>query len=220
MAPGPASSSRLFERPAFDATNDAGVDSMIQAEADGPTGETPPDEHEERSRFRNTVEWMIVLGSAVVVALILRAFLFQAFYIPSASMEETLLINDRVLVNKLSYRLHDVNRGDVVVFRRPENDPGEFSDLIKRVIGLPGETIEARSNTIYINGQALIEPYLSAGEIIGDFGPVDIPDGELFVMGDNRDNSGDSRLFGTIEEDRLTGRAFFLFWPFSRAGSL
>lgn len=216
---GSAPSGRMFERPAFDATKDPDVDSMLRAEAERPIDVSEPDEGD-RSRFRNTVEWLIVLGSAVVVALVLRAFLFQAFYIPSASMEETLLINDRVLVNKLSYRLHDIHRGDVVVFSRPENDPGEFQDLIKRVIGLPGETIEARGNTIFIDGHALIEPYLSSGEVIADFDPVTIPEGEIFVMGDNRDNSGDSRLFGTIEEDRVTGRAFFLFWPFSRAGSL
>ncbi len=88
------------------------------------------------------------------------------------------------------------------------------------MIGLPGETIEARNNTIYINGQVLIEPYLTPGEVIGDFDPIEIPAGEYFVMGDNRDNSGDSRVFGTIAEDRLIGRAFFLFWPLDRIGSL
>ncbi len=211
------SSNRLFERPSFDATKDPGVDSMIRSEVSATTTESP---EEERSSARGVIEWIVVLGSAVVVALLLRAFLFQAFYIPSESMEETLLVDDRVLVNKLSYRLHDINRGDVVVFRRPEAGAGEFRDLIKRVIGLPGETIEARDNTIYINGQVLIEPYLTAGEVIADFDPVVIPEGELFVMGDNRDNSGDSRVFGTIDTERVIGRAFFLFWPLDRIGSL
>jgi len=214
--PEPAASNREIDRPTFDATNDPGVDSMV-----GATVEVSADhEDDERSSVRGVVEWLLVLGSAVVVALLLRAFLFQAFYIPSASMEETLLINDRVLVNKLSYRLHDINRGDVVVFHRPDADAGEFRDLIKRVIGLPGETIEARDNTIYINGQVLIEPYLTPGEVIADFDPVEIPDGELFMMGDNRDNSGDSRVFGTVAIDRVIGRAFFLFWPLDRVGSL
>jgi signal peptidase I len=207
----------LFERPEFDATGDPGVDEMVSADRDDVA---VPIDDDETSTLRGTVEWLVVLGSAVVVALLLRAFLFQAFYIPSESMEETLRINDRVLVNKLSYDLHDVERGDVIVFRRPDEDAGQFRDLIKRVIGLPGESIGARDNTVYINGQELIEPYLTPGEVIGDFGPVDIPVGEFFVMGDNRDNSGDSRVFGTIEEDRIIGRAFFLFWPFDRVGSL
>jgi signal peptidase I len=216
VVPDPVTSSRVSERPMFDATHDPGVDTMVRPEV----SERAHHDDEERSSVRGVVEWLVVLGSAVVVALLLRAFLFQAFYIPSASMEETLRIDDRVLVNKLSYRLHDINRGDVVVFHRPDGQVGEFRDLIKRVIGLPGETIEAQDNTIYINGQVLIEPYLTPGEVIADFGPVDIPEGELFVMGDNRDNSGDSRVFGTIDSDEVIGRAFFLFWPVDRIGSL
>lgn len=208
---------RLSERHEFDATDDPGVDEMVSADSEHVA---VPIHDDETSTLRGTVEWLVVLGSAVVVALLLRAFLFQAFYIPSESMEDTLRVNDRVLVNKLSYDLHDVRRGDVIVFRRPDEDAGRFRDLIKRVIGLPGESIGARDNTIYINGQELIEPYLTPGEVIGDFGPIDIPVGEFFVMGDNRDNSGDSRVFGTIGEDRIIGRAFFLFWPFDRTGSL
>lgn len=216
-APPPALVSRLFERPSFDATNDPGVDELLSAERSS-AGEIV--DIQERTRLRGAAEWLVVLGSAVIVALLLRAFLFQAFFIPSESMEATLLVDDRVLVNKLSYRFGDVQRGEVVVFRRPDEQAGEFRDLIKRVIGLPGETIEARDNTIYIDGLVLIEPYLTPGEVIGDFDPVQIPEGEFFVMGDNRDNSGDSRVFGTIEEDLLIGRAFFLFWPIDRIGSL
>ena len=169
---------------------------------------------------RNALEWAVVLVGAVLVALLLRASLFQAFYIPSESMETTLSINDRVLVNKLSYRLHDINRGDIVVFARPDDQQGEIRDLIKRVIGLPGETIEARDNVLYINGQRLIEPYLDDNVVTADFGPTVIPDDEVFVMGDNRTESYDSRVFGTVSEDRVVGRAFVLFWPLNRLGSL
>ncbi len=183
-------------------------------------GESDEDDEGETSFARNILEWVIVLGAAVAVAIILRTSVFHAFYIPSESMEITLFERDRILVNKVSYRLHDVNRGDVVVFRRPDDQPGEIRDLIKRVIALPGETVEGRGSTIYINGQVLIEPYLTAGEVIADFDPVVIPEGELFVMGDNRDNSGDSRVFGTIDTERVIGRAFFLFWPLDRIGSL
>jgi signal peptidase I len=169
---------------------------------------------------RNALEWAVVLVGAVLVALVLRASVFQAFYIPSESMESTLLINDRVLVNKVSYHLHDINRGDVVVFERPENEPGEIRDLIKRVIGLPGETIEIRDDTVYINGNRLVEPYLDEGTVMEDHGPVVVPEGHLFVMGDNRDESQDSRFFGPIDSELVVGRAFVLFWPFNRAGSL
>ncbi|MFW2383404.1 MAG: signal peptidase I [Acidimicrobiales bacterium] len=189
----------------------------------GDPDEASEDEQDEedspQSLARNILEWVVVLGAAVAVAIILRTFVFQAFFIPSESMETTLFENDRILVNKVSYRLHDVNRGDVVVFRRPDDQPGEIRDLIKRVIGLPGETVEGRDSSIYIDDQLLVEPYLD-GNRFGDFGPVTVPEGELFMMGDNRDQSLDSRRFGTIEDDRVIGRAFFLFWPLDRLGTL
>ena len=177
------------------------------------------DKNEDRAFARNVLEWIVVLGAAVAVAIILRTFVFQAFYIPSESMETTLYKDDRLLVNKVSYRLHDVNRGDVVVFRRPDDQPGEIRDLIKRVIGLPGETVEGRGGVIYIDDQQLVEPYLD-GNPFSDFAPVTVPEGHYFMMGDNRDESLDSRRFGPIDEDRIVGRAFVLFWPFDRVGTL
>ncbi len=161
-------------------------------------------------------EWIVVLVGAIAVALILRATLFQAFFIPSESMEMTLLEDDRVLVNKVSYRLGDINVGDVVVFSRPDDEPGEIRDLIKRVIAVPGQTVEGRENSVWINGQRLEEGYLADDEVILDFGPVTVEEGELFVMGDNRDESLDSRFFGPIEEERVVGRAFVIFWPVNR----
>ncbi len=203
----------VLDTPIPDALVDDLPDDEAVAAADD---ELPP----ESNAVRSIIEWIVVLVGAVAVALLLRAFLFQAFWIPSESMETTLLKQDRVLVNKLSYRLHDVNRGDVVVFRRPDDEQAEIRDLIKRVIGLPGETVSARDNTIFINDQPLIEPYLAADEVIEDFGPTLVPDGEVFVMGDNRDRSLDSRFFGTVEEERIVGRAFVLFWPLNRIDSL
>lgn len=172
------------------------------------------------SATRNALEWAVVLVGAVLVALVLRAALFQAFWIPSESMESTLLVNDRVLVNKVSYKLHPVNRGDVVVFVRPEADPGEIKDLIKRVIGLPGDTVQGKNNSVYVNGERLVEPYLDPGTPVEDFGPIVVPEGDVFVMGDNRGESFDSRRFGPIPEDRIVGRAFVLFWPLNRVGWL
>jgi signal peptidase I len=175
---------------------------------------------------RNAIEWAVVLVAATLLALVLRAVLLQAFYIPSPSMEDTLLIRDRVLVNKLSYRLHDINRGDVVVFHRTAAElelagPDEPKDVIKRVIALPGETIEILDNQVLINGQLLLEPYLNESTAMPDFGPEVVPEDQIFVMGDNRNLSSDSRgELGTIETDRVVGRAFFLFWPLDRLSLL
>ena len=174
---------------------------------------------------RNAIEWAVVLVGAVLLALVLRTLLLQAFWIPSPSMESTLLVKDRVLVNKISYQLHDINRGDVVVFRRTDaevaNSPDLPRDVIKRVIALEGEQIEIVDNTVYIDGQELREPYLDEGVITSDFEAEIVPEGHVFVMGDNRELSLDSRFeTGPIAHDRVVGRAFFLFWPLGRAGPL
>ena len=181
--------------------------------------ETPP-RGGTRSRMRNTIEWVVIIGAALIAAIVIKTFLIQAFYIPSASMEHTLNIQDRVLVNKLSYRLHDVHRGDIVVFERPPNDVGQIRDLIKRVVGLSGETVEGHDGSVYVNGRQLREPYLEQGITTADFSPQRIPDGYVWVMGDNRGNSSDSRVFGAIEESSIVGRAFVRVWPLSAVGLL
>jgi signal peptidase I len=184
----------------------------------------------EPSAVRALLEWLVVIVGAVVLALVIKTFLFQAFYIPSESMVPTLEIGDRVLVNKLSYRLHDINRGDIVVFERPPADQSgqEIEDLIKRVIGLPGDRLVIRDGQIYLNGQLLSEPYLPSGtrtengpyEKCTEDRPCVIPEGTIWVMGDNRGSSRDSRWFGPIRQDAVVGRAFFRIWPFGRFGSL
>jgi signal peptidase I len=123
-------------------------------------------------------------------------------------------------VNKLSYDFHDVNRGDLVVFERPEGTSGEIKDLIKRVIGLPGEMVEGRDGTVTIDDRVLDEPYLADDEVLNDFAAVKVPDGEVFVMGDNRDSSMDSRAFGPIGADAIVGRAFVRVWPLGALGTL
>ena len=179
-----------------------------------------------RSSVRSAVEWGAVIVGALVVALVVKTFLFQAFYIPSASMEPTLRQGDRVLVNKLSYDLHDIHRGDIVVFELPpaKIGPDGIKDLIKRVIGLPGETIETRDGIVYINDKKIDEPYLPKG-VTTNKPPIPrqvVPDGHIFVMGDNRDNSADSRYAtrGPIPIDTVVGRAFVQVWPPSRVGGL
>lgn len=177
-----------------------------------------------RRRLQNGVEWLGVVVIAIAVALIVKLFVIQAFSIPSESMVSTLKVNDRVLVNKLSYDAHDLNRGDVVVFDRPEGlpaGPDDPKDLIKRVIGLPGDTLMTRDGSVYVNDRRLEEPYLPEGTMSYDIDrPVVVPEGQVFLMGDNRERSSDSRVFGTVDVDTVIGRAFMIMWPFSRIGAL
>jgi len=177
-----------------------------------------------RSSTRNLLEWVAVIVGAVLVALLIKTFVVQAFRIPSESMITTLEVGDRVLVNKLSYDVHDLNRGDVVVFERPPglpSGPNDPKDLIKRVIGLPGDTVVAKDGEIYINDQRLEEPYLADTTATYNLDiPVTVPEGQVWVMGDNRTNSEDSRVFGPIESDTIVGRAFTIMWPPGRIGAL
>ncbi len=179
-----------------------------------------PDDVQEPAVLKGVVEWVMVLVGAVAVALVFRAFLFQAFWIPSESMEGTLEVNDRVMVNRLSYRLHDVNRGDIIVFHKPEGLASNVDELIKRVMALEGETIEGRNGAVYVDGQRVAESYLDPADTIFDFGPTLVPPGHVFVMGDNRDDSTDSRVFGPIEVQSIVGRAFVIFWPMDRLEAL
>jgi signal peptidase I len=173
-----------------------------------------------RDRKRSAVEWVVVVVAAVVIAVLLRAFVVQTFYIPSGSMEPTLKKNDRVVVNKLSYRMHDVHRGDIVVFTTPPGVNKSFKDLVKRVVGLPGETVEGRDGKVLINGTVLPEKYLPAGTLTSDFGPFTVPPKSAWVMGDNRGNSEDSRVFKAIPESTIVGRVFVRIWPVTRLGFL
>jgi signal peptidase I len=188
---------------------------------DGTLADRSTARHHASRVVRSLVEWVVVIVGALAVAMVLRAFLFQAFWIPSESMEPTLQRDDRVLVNRLSYRVGDVGRGDVVVFVRPPGQPDSgINDLIKRVVAVGGETVEGRDGRVVVDGESLAEAYLADGPPIGDFGPIHVPDDHVFVMGDNRGNSVDSRVFGPIAEDSIVGRAFVLFWPLDRIGWL
>ena len=165
---------------------------------------------------RAFVDWAVVVGIALLVAILVRTFLLAHFVVDGTSMFSTLNTGDRVFVNKLSYRLHDPNRGDVVVLHQIGGSSER--DLIKRVIALPGETIEIRSCEVTIDGRRLEEPYLdptvvTPGNCGGDHRATLVPDDSVFVMGDNRGSSSDSRVLGPIHETDLVGRAFVVFWP-------
>ncbi|MGC6476902.1 MAG: signal peptidase I [Ilumatobacteraceae bacterium] len=161
-------------------------------------------------------DWALIVVIALVVALGVRTFLLAHFVVEGSSMYSTLETGDRVFVNKVSYRLHDPNRGDVVVLHEIRGTTER--DLIKRVIAVGGEEVEMRSCEVRIGGQLLIEPYLdptvvTPGNCGGDFGPIAVPEGTVFVMGDNRAGSQDSRTLGPVLLDDIVGRAFVVFWP-------
>lgn len=172
-------------------------------------------------------DWIVVIIIALAIATIIRVFILQQFYISGPSMESTLFQDNRVLVSKFSYRLFDINHGDVVVFDRVTKDGGtvQHDDLIKRVIGLSGDKIEIKSCVVFINDQPLLEPYLDAFDLgqaaledrcrIPNMEPQVVPTGDVFVMGDNRPQSFDSRMFGPIDENLIVGRAFVVVWPLS-----
>ena len=178
-----------------------------------------------------------------MVTLVVKALLAQAFFIPSASMEPQLMVHDRVIVSRTAYKLHEPHRGDIVVFPSPAatsqhhnlvtgliddlldtvaiGDRGD-DELIKRIVGLPGEVVEARDGHMVIDGRVLREPYLTERVRTEDFGPTTVPEGHVFVMGDNRGNSHDSRFgdIGPIDIDTIVGRAIARVWPPSRTAFL
>ena len=170
-------------------------------------------------------EWATVVGVALVIAFLVRGFALQQFYISGPSMEATMFQDNRVLVNKLSYRLHDIHRGDIVVFDRVTTDgvAVQHDDLIKRVIGLAGDTISISECVVSVNGKPIDESYLNAYDLaqsnlddrcrIPEMATTTVASGHLFVMGDNRPQSFDSRMFGTIEQSLVIGRAFVIIWP-------
>lgn len=198
--------------------SDTARDDLLRAPGGVATLDASAGESEAKStsKTRTAIEWALVIVGALGAALLIKTFLFQAFFIPSASMEPTLHIGDRVLVNKLSYKFGDIERGDLVVFKRPDiaaEEAAVVRDLIKRVIALPGETVEARDGAVYINGERLEEDYLPNGTLSENLPSQVVPAGKIWVMGDNRTNSRDSRVLGAIDVDTVHGRAFVRIWP-------
>lgn len=185
--------------------------------------DTPEGPH---SAARLLRDWVIVVVLALGAAMLVRLYVLQQFYISGPSMEMTLMENDRVLVNKMSYRLHDIHRGDIVVFDRVtiNGQQVEHTDLIKRVIGVENDTVEIQKCKILVNGSAIAEPYLDKDVLalptpedvcrIPDMKKVTVPKKQVFVMGDNRAQSFDSRNFGSVPVNLVVGRAFAVVWPF------
>ena len=198
--------------------------------------EPRPAERAERGSFLRELPILFIV--ALAVAIVLKTLVVQAFFIPSSSMEPTLAPGDRVLVQKVVY---GPDRGDVIVFSDPQGRPGpdrgvvggfvhwlsstlgierpEHEDFIKRAIGLPGETVELRDGRLFVDGVQISEPYLKGADDTRDYGPVRVPEGAIFVLGDNRLNSNDSRFgLGFVPVDKVVGRAFAIVWSPSRVG--
>lgn len=232
----PNGRSFLERTAAEDEMDDSAEDASAPASAPV-TAPGPPPTTSDKSAARNQgrsgwIRFGIVVVVAVIAAFGLRTYVVAPYYIPSASMEPTLhgctgCDNDHVLVDKLSYHLHSVHRGDVVVFNRPKTWTVPENVLIKRVIGLPGDTLTVRTGHVYVNGQQLDEPYVNKScapitalsespRNITATTTGKIPSGEVWVMGDNRCNSEDSRAFGPIPISKIIGRAFVIIWPLKR----
>ncbi|HEV8564487.1 MAG TPA: signal peptidase I [Actinomycetota bacterium] len=202
-----------------------------------------PEEDLEKPKPRKSLarELPVLVLFALVLALLLKTFVVQAFFIPSRSMVPTLQHGDRILVNRLAYRFGDIHRGDVVVFTDPtaNEDRGligglthwfvdglgvaSTEDFVKRVIGLPGDAIEIDNGSVFVNGRKIQEPYLNANRDTSDFKPITVPPGMLFVLGDNRTESGDSRFpppggVGFVPVDHVVGKVAVIVWPLSRMG--
>jgi len=167
-------------------------------------------EQREKSVLREILESIII---AVILALLIRTFILQPFYIPSGSMEPSLMVQDHIIVNKLSYRFWEPQRGDIVVFKYPRDTKRDF---VKRLIGKPGEEVVIRNSQLYIDGKPIAENYLPEGLKFNDFGPVKVPENSFLMLGDNRNSSDDSRVWGPLPRDLIIGKAVLTYWPLDR----
>jgi signal peptidase I len=180
-------------------------------------------------------EWLVEFGVVLLVSLVvlfgfIKPFLMEAFYVPTESMVPTLEVGDRVLANKFIHLFSEPARGDIIIFEGPkgfESPEGEEEDLIKRVVGLPGDEITVVRGSLYVNGELQREPYLNHEQPdqipfgpLSVYGPLWVPEGHVFVMGDNRAYSADSRIFGPVPEKYIVGEAFLRILPLNRFGSL
>lgn len=188
-----------------------------------PKGENHEAENKEPDKNawkKELAEWIVVVVLAISVAVFINKFILVNARVPSASMENTVMTGDRLFGNRLSYRHSDPERGDIVIFKFPDDESQLF---IKRIIGLPGETVEIIEGKVYINGSSepLNEPYL-AQEMIGSFGPYVVPEGAYFMLGDNRNYSADSRFWNNkfVYRDKILGKAVFRYYPLSSFGGI
>ncbi len=187
------------------------VQSEDQAKAPASQREAAvPQAKRKQSAMKTAIEIVVIVAAAFAIAMLVQAFLIKPFTIHQVSMEPTLDEGDRILINRVVYHFRDPENGDVIVFHSPVT-AGE--DLVKRVIAVGGDTVAVNGGRLYVNGVAQDEPYLLEQNFVGEYPETKILTGQLFVMGDNRNNSGDSRFFGPIDEKLVLGCAFVTYWP-------
>jgi len=191
----------------------------VPAEEPPAPGEVPSVRpKEKKSSIPGTIlEIVVIVVAAFAIALLVQAFLVKPFTIHQVSMRATLEEGDRILLNRLSYHFRDEARGDIVVFHSPIN---ANEDLVKRIVAIAGDRVAISGGKLYVNGVAQDEPYLLEQDFSGEMPETVIPAGQVFVMGDNRNNSGDSRLFGPIPTDTIIGSAFLVYWPIGHGKTL
>jgi signal peptidase I len=187
--------------------------------------ESPPPVSKRRSRQKSLIEWAIVIVVAVLVSLLIRTYVFQTFYIPSGSMEPTLQIGDRIIVDKLAVEFGTIHTGDILVFKAPKAVStvcgDAVADLVKRVIATPGETVKSVGNKIYVDNHVLKQPWTHV-DLVGakPIAKTYVTPNHYFMMGDNEPNSCDSRYWGLLPRSDVIGKAFVRIWPLSRFGFL
>ncbi|UWG99095.1 signal peptidase I [Dehalobacter sp. DCM] len=168
--------------------------------------------------MKSLFEWVIIIAVAFALSLVIRNFLIDTRIVPTGSMLPTIQLEDRLIVDRFFYKYGDIQRGDIIVFEAPDEIMKD-EDLVKRVIGLPGETIQVTNSKVYINGQVLDEPYVESSANY-EFGPYTIPEGTFFMMGDNRPISYDSHRWGALDGEKIIGKVWVRYWPFDRLGPL
>ena len=185
----------------------------LEEAPDGPPDRAPEAKRRWRSGVLGTlVEIVVIVAAAFAIALLVQAFIVKPFTIHQVSMRPTLQESDRILLNRLVYHFRRPARGDIIVFHSPINAD---EDLVKRIVGVAGDRLAVSGGKLWLNGVAQDEPYLLEQGFSGEMAETVVPDGDVFVMGDNRNNSGDSRLFGPIPTDVIIGSAIVVYWPIS-----
>lgn len=195
---------------------------MLDDSAPDPEDVNAPEPRRRPSNRKVLIEWAVIVVVAVLASLLVRTFVFQTYFIPSASMEPTLMIGDRIIVNKLSVDFGTIHTGDIIVFKAPptENCGTPVTDLVKRVIGVPGDILTSKGNTIYIDNKALKETWSHYEPLGKPIGRVKVKPGQYFVMGDNHPDSCDSRYWGTVPRSDIIGKVFLRIWPLKRISFL
>ncbi|MGI5901007.1 MAG: signal peptidase I [Desulfitobacteriia bacterium] len=167
---------------------------------------------------KSVFEWILIIVIAFILSLVIRHFFIDTRIVPTGSMLPTIQLNDRLIVDRFFYKFKPIERGDIVVFKAPDNSM-EDKDLVKRVIGLPGETVEIKNGKVYINDRPLNEPYVEY-QANYEYGPEKVPEGTYFMLGDFRSESKDSHIWGFLPEEKIIGKVWIRYWPLENIGKL